>query len=62
MSDKCCLCRRDIIADDLSKKKRKKLYGESAKKEQCALRTVKSVVTDLWKLQTGMPFFVTDVY
>ena len=29
MSDKCCLCRRDI-ADELSKKK---LYGESTKKE-----------------------------
>ena len=50
--DKCCLCRR-ALGDELSMKKCKKLYGESAKKEW---RVLELVCTK--DHQTGLDGFV----
>ncbi len=36
MSEKCCLCQRDL-SDSTSRKKRKKLYGKSAEKSRDVL-------------------------
>ena len=62
MSDKYCLCKGDIIADELSKKK---CSGESAKKER---RVLESVCTkdrqigldEFVEIANGDAFFVTD--
>ena len=65
MSDKYCLCKGDIIADELSKKKCKKLSGESAKKERRELESVCTKdrqigIDEFVEIANGDAFFVTD--